>query len=366
MAVTNFAALTSEQKTVWSKDVWSAARDKRFITKFTGTGEDNVIQRITELTKTEKGEKALMFLVADLVGDGVVGDNEREGNEEALQAYDQDITIDMISQQTKNKGKMADQKTCIKFREQSRDKLSYWLADRQDQLAFLTMSGIAYDYKCNGASRTNSQFPTLAFASDVSAPTTNRHVNWNGTALEAGNTASIASTYLPTYKMLVQLGTFARDHYIKPIMAGGKEYYVLFVRPGTMAQLKTDTSYLQAITNAMPRGKENPFFTGGVTTVDGLVIHETRYVYCNVGATTKWGSGSTVNGTRSLLCGSQALGMCDLGAPDWVEKGFDYYSKQGISIDKMLGFLKPKYHSIYDGTVEDFGIVACDHYLPFV
>jgi len=73
MAITNFSALTTDQKTVWSKDVWSAAREKRFITKFTGKGEDNVIQRITELTKTEKGEKALMFLVADLVGDGVIG-----------------------------------------------------------------------------------------------------------------------------------------------------------------------------------------------------------------------------------------------------------------------------------------------------
>jgi hypothetical protein len=29
----------------------------------------------------------------------------------------------------------------------------------------------------------------------------------------------------------------------------------------------------------------------------------------------------------------------------------------------MLGFLKPKFYSIYDGSVEDFGIVAVDHYL---
>lgn len=55
MAQTNFAALTSQQKIVWSRQVWQSARDQMFLKKFIGTGEDSVIQRITELTKTEKG-----------------------------------------------------------------------------------------------------------------------------------------------------------------------------------------------------------------------------------------------------------------------------------------------------------------------
>lgn len=72
MALTNFAALTAEQKMVWSKDLWKQARDLTFINKFMGSS-DSVIQRITELTKTEKGEKVIMHLLADLVEDGVVG-----------------------------------------------------------------------------------------------------------------------------------------------------------------------------------------------------------------------------------------------------------------------------------------------------
>lgn len=52
---TNFAGLTSKQKLVWSRDVWSAARDKMFIKKFIGSDENSMIQRVTELTKTEKG-----------------------------------------------------------------------------------------------------------------------------------------------------------------------------------------------------------------------------------------------------------------------------------------------------------------------
>jgi hypothetical protein len=103
MALTNFSALTAEQKLVWSKDLWAAARDMAFITKFTG-GSDSVIQRITELTKTEKGEKVIMHLLADLVEDGVVGDDERENMEEEMKTYNDTITIDLISHGLRQKG----------------------------------------------------------------------------------------------------------------------------------------------------------------------------------------------------------------------------------------------------------------------
>ena len=365
---TNFAGLTTKQKLVWSRDVWSAARDKMFIKKFVGSDENSMSQRVTELTKTEKGEQMIMFLVADLVGDGVVGDNEREGMEEDMQSYEQIITIDLISHGVKNKGKMADQKTVIKFREHAKDKLSYWLANRLDQLAFLTMSGISYAYSTNGSTRASNAFANLAFASNVSTPTTKRSLMWTGSALATSNTANITTSCLPSYKMITQLVAYAKDHYIKPLMSGGKEYYVLLVKPGTLAALKNDTDYKNAVINAAPSGKNNPFFTGATVTLDGVVIHEHNMVYSTTGlaTTSKWGKADPgyVDGTRSLFCGAQALGMADIGAPEWDEKTFQYGSQTGINVDKMFGFLKPKFYSIYDKSVEDFGLIAVDHYLP--
>ncbi len=55
--------------------------------------------------------------------------------------------------------------------------------------------------------------------------------------------------------------------------------------------------------------------------------------------------------------------MADIGTPEWDEKSFQYGSQQGINVDKMFGLLKPKFFSIYDLSVEDFGIVTVDHYL---
>ncbi|MFT3815258.1 MAG: N4-gp56 family major capsid protein [Acidovorax sp.] len=363
---TNFAGLTPIQKVNWARETWSAARDQMFIKNFTGKGSNNVIQRITELSKTEKGDQCIFQLVADLVGDGVIGDNEREGNEEAMQSYSQIITIDQISNSVKDKGKLADQRTVINFREEGRDKLSFWLAQRCDQLAFLTMSGISYAFKNNGAPRVGSPFPNLNFAADVRAPSAKRSLMWDGTSLQFSATGSITNAFVPKYSMIVDAIAYAKERYIKPLMSGGKPYYVMFLAPGTLAALKKDPDYQRAVVAvATNSGTDSPWFTGATVTVDGAVLHEHNLVYTTKGAAagSKWGSGGNVNGTRTLLCGAQALGMADLGPGDWVEKLFQYDSQVGLNIDKMLGLLKPQFYSIYDQSVEDFGLLTIDHYI---
>lgn len=65
MALTNFGLLTSEQKTVWSMDLWKQARNHSFINRFLGKGPNSLIQHITELKKSEKGARAVITLLAD-------------------------------------------------------------------------------------------------------------------------------------------------------------------------------------------------------------------------------------------------------------------------------------------------------------
>ena len=59
MALTNFSLLTDEQKTVWSMDLWEQARNQSFINKFIGDDDNSIIQRVGELTKTAKGNRAV-------------------------------------------------------------------------------------------------------------------------------------------------------------------------------------------------------------------------------------------------------------------------------------------------------------------
>jgi len=371
MAVTNYGALTNEAKTVWARDVWKAARNYQFMNRYMGDGPSAMIQRITELTKDERGARAVITLVADLEGDGVAGDRTLEGNEEAKKAYDQVIQIDQLRHANKHEGRMAEQKSVVRFRENSRDVLAYWLADRYDQQAFLTLSGVSYGVKTNGATRVGSDFPYLSYAAGVTAPTSNRIRQWDeGTkSLVASNQAGLVNGAIGTgdyvsWNMLIEAKAYAKDNYIKPIRGDeGMEVYNVFMTPRSMAKLKLDADFLAAYRNAMKRSASNDLFTGSdVIYVDGLAIREYRHVYNTTGLTSgnKWGASGTVDGNRVLLCGAQALGYADIGTPEWVEKGFDYDNQQGISVGKIAGMLKPVFRSETSGQDEDFGVLAID------
>lgn len=101
---------------------------------------------------------------------------------------------------------MADQKSVVSFREESRDKLAYWLADRIDQLAFLTLAGIDYSKRNAGGVRVGSDLPYLEFAQDVTAPSAKRYARWDGASnkvLSWGTgSSSVAAADTPTWGML--------------------------------------------------------------------------------------------------------------------------------------------------------------------
>ena len=371
-ALTNFAALTTEQKTVWSRDMWKVARNNSFIFKFAGTGHNSMVQRITDLTKNEKGARAVITLIADLEGDGVMGDFTLEGNEEAIKSYDQVIQLDQLRHANRQAGRMADQRSIVNFRKESRDVLGYWMGDRLDQLAFLTLSGEAYTQTNRGGTRpvlgggnTGLNFSELAFASDVSAPTAGRYMRWDATTgLEAGDTTAVTTADTLSYKALVELKAYAKENYIRGIKTGGgEEVYHVFVTPTGMAKLKLDPDYLANVRSAGVRGGKNELFAGTTSVmVDGLVIHEYRHVYNTSGAAApnKWGGAGDVDGQAVLFCGAQALAFADIGDAEWVEKGFDYENQKGISAGKICGLLKSKFHSNYSGDVQDFGVIRMD------
>ena len=378
MANTNFAALTSEQLTIWSRDFWRVARNMSFVNQFAGAGTNAMVQRISELTQSEKGARAVLTLLADMTGDGIVGDNTLEGNEESLRAFDITVTIDQLRFANRLSGRLADQKSVVNFREHSRDALAYAMADRMDQLAFLTLSGIGYNLKNNGALRpsmnSGQNLNDLEFASEVSAPTSNRHRRVDATnGIVAGDVTALEATDKLGYKNIVDLKAFAKDNYIRGLRgAGNDETYHLFVTPQVMADLKLDSDFLANVRQAGVRGPQSSLFSGSSSLmVDGIMIHEFRHVFNTTGALTgtssnagaagyKGGANADVNYSRCIFAGAQALAMADIGIPEIVEDTFDYGNQNGISIGKIFGLKKPKYHSDVSGQVEDFGVIALD------
>tara|TARA_Y100000389_G_scaffold67154_2_gene63399 strand:+ start:4208 stop:5329 length:1122 start_codon:yes stop_codon:yes gene_type:complete len=368
---TNFSTLSATQLQAWSRDFWRVARNNSFINQFAGTGSNAMVQRITELTKTQKGTKANLTLLADMTGDGVTGDHDLEGNEERLRAYDISIQLDQLRFANRLAGRLTDQKTVVNFREQSRDALAYAMADRIDQMAFLTLSGISYAYKNNGADRpvlaTGQNLSALEFASDVTSPSANRHFRWDYSGTDGATSSLVASgsgdsddVDKMSYRCIVEAKAKAKDLYIRGMRGtGNQEMYHMFVTPKQMVDLKLDSDFLANVRNAGVRGSGNTLFAGSNSLmVDGVMIHEFRHVCNDSQQAVKWGSAAEHG--AALFCGAQALAMADIGVADVVEESFDYGNQHGISIGKIFGLRKPIFNTDVSGTVEDFGVIRID------
>jgi len=372
MTATDFYAGQPYNKDAWGHKAYDEYKEMFFFTGMLGEGENAIIEHITELSKNNKGEAgAWLKLICDVHGGGVVGDNTMEGRERELEASWLRCNFDQIRNAMITKGRKAEQKSVIDTRKQFRKKMARWLAEVYEDQAVLTASGISYAFNTDGSARVTpagqDNWTDLDYAADVSAPTTNRHVRWSSasSSLVAGDTTAVIAGDTATYGIIPELEALAKTRRITPIRIGGNEHYVWLIHTNTMARLWRDSDFRSIVVNAGSRGNENPIFKGAFTTMNGLIIKPYNRTFNTLGAASgsKWGAASTINGSRSLLLGAQALGMVDLGAMNWEEDTKDYGSRWGLSVDKMGGFIKAKFKDSFTGTVEDFSTIAVDHAL---
>lgn len=360
MATTAFGALSAAQKKIWAMDIMLANRENAFWVQngFMSDGSNSPIQRVKELTRTDAGDECIMQLVPDLVGDGVAGDSQLTGNEEAMFQDAIRIRIDQIRHGVKKKGKMDEQRTIIRFREQARDKLGYWAGRITDEMLFLTAAGIAFSKNLDGSTRSSTTLPQLTFANDVVAPSSGR-TKFAGAAT---STATLTNTEKMSWNLIIQAQAQAKRKLMKPIRAGGKDHYAVVMSTEQARDLRSDSTYQTNVGRAAPRGPQNPLFTNAMAVIDGVVLYEHNRVPTTLGLASgsKWGSGSTLDGAQALLLGAQAVGLAQLGDPAYEESDVnDYKNQPGIGIGMMLGTVKPQFVSQADsGTKQDFGVIS--------
>jgi hypothetical protein len=369
MAATDYGAMQDEQRYAWGLKAYEEYQEKFFFTGMLGQGESAIIEHVTELSKNNKGESGAYFhLIPRLTGGGIFGDNQMDGRERSAEAHWQKITYDQLRNALINKGRLSDQKSVIKLRKTYRPLLGGWLADAWEDQAILTASGISYAFNTDGSPRVTpagqDDWTELDYAADVRAPSANRHVRWDASqGLVAGDTDAVDAADTPVYDMIPEIKAFAKNKRIPPLKIGKKNWHLWLLAEDSMAKLWRNADFRSCIIGADQRGSNHAIFHGAVTTMNGLIIRPYERVYTTRGAASgsKWGGAGTVNGTRSLIMGAQALALADLGVPEWEEETKDYRNRQGFGIAKMGGWLKPQFPSSYDGgSEEDFSIVAFD------
>jgi hypothetical protein len=109
MATTDFGALSTLQKTIYTLKTFKQGHDDSFFGSNGFMGEmssdgSKPIHMVEELTETERGTEAVLPMRADLTGGGVVGDNTLDDNEEALNVDSQTIRVDQLRNGVKSRG----------------------------------------------------------------------------------------------------------------------------------------------------------------------------------------------------------------------------------------------------------------------
>src|SRR5689334_14245463 len=110
MSFTPLGAQLPEQQRAWVRESIRVFRENFFFQKFTGESENSIVQVVNELKKTPDGDRAMIGLVQDMKGSGIVGDNDIDGRREMLESDWVEIHCDQIRQGVSSKGRVDDQR----------------------------------------------------------------------------------------------------------------------------------------------------------------------------------------------------------------------------------------------------------------
>lgn len=345
MATTDYPVNHPLAVKLWSRKLFREALKQTFMKKFMGEGSDSMIQVLND-TKKGAGDRITVGLRMQLSGAGIEGDSTLEGNEEALTTYSDNLLINQLRHSVRTAGRMSEQRVNFSVREEARMGLVDWWADRIDTALLNQLAGNTgqADTKYTGHNATV-------------APSSDNIYYANGVANES-QVASATTSNTMKLKFIDYAIEKAKTSTtpIRPVKIDGKEYYVLFLHPYQIVDLRTDAAtsggWFDIQKAAMQGGdiSNNPIFTGAMGVYNGVIIHESTRV-----------PAVTANVYRGVLCGAQAATLAfgqgyGENQMEWFEELFDYGNQFGVSAGLIWGAKKTVFNS------KDFGTVVISTY----
>lgn len=335
MATTTYGVNHPLAVKIWQKELMKESLKKTSVYQFMGPGSNSLIQVKNDLSK-QAGDRIRFGLRMQLTGDGVVGDDTLEGNEESLVTYSDNIFINQTRHAVRSDGKMSEQRVPFSVRAESRDGLADWFADKFDSSFFNQMAG---NTAVTAANKIGHNTVTAPDAGHLLLPSA---------ATEAALSASTADYFsLSLLDQAVEMAKTAAVP-IRPIDLGrGMKRYVVFLHPYQVTQLRTGTAtnqWFDIQKQAMAGGQvtNNPIFTGALGEYNGVVLHENTRVPVGV---------NNASSRRAIFCGAQAAAMAfgqgyggSLGF-SWKEELFDYQNQLGVAASAIWGVKKTIFNS---------------------
>lgn len=358
MATTNFGVNHPLARKLWSEKLFREALKETYIGRFIGTGNTSLIQMLQDTSKGA-GDTVHVGLRMQINGAGVAGDNTLEGNEEALSFYRDSLVIDQIRNAVRSNGRASDQRVPYSMREEARMALSDWMSNMMDQAFFNQICGNTGETDTRKTGMMSAVAPTAAASA---ADGISRIIVGGGQAAEGSLSAT--TTHAVTLRDLdvavARAKTMAPS--FKPIRLKGEDYFVAFLHPYQIYQLRGQTNSGQwaDIQKAAIQGGNitgNPIFTGATGVYNGTIIHEAS----RIPNTTGMADNSAYR--RGAFCGAQAAAVAfgqDNSATrtTWDEELFDYGNQLGVAAGVLWALKK----TVFNNT--DFATIALSGYAP--
>lgn len=353
MATTDFPVNHPLAVKIWSKKIAREALKETMASKFMGTSSNNLIQVFDDTSKGS-GDRIRVPLRMQLSGRGVGETEALEGNEEALSTFFDDVVINDLAHAVRSKVTIDAQRVPFSVREECRMGIQDWYADRIDTSLANQLAGFT------GQADTLYTGLNAPVAPSVGTGANRRWIIRSAGATpgtEGDHTAetSLSTTDTFSLRLLDRAVAIAKTSspLIRPIKVGSQSYYVCFLHPWQVRDLRTNTNtgdWLDLQKSAMSGGEiqENPIFTGALGVYNGVVLHEWTRLPSGIGA-------NSANTRRAVFAGAQA---CSLAwgkgyseAPNYVEDTFDYDRQFGVSVQTIMGAKKMVFNGLDFSTI---------------
>lgn len=346
MAATSFGVNDPLAVKLWSKKLTVEVLKETWIMNFAGTNSDSMVQ-IKDETQKSAGDKITYGLRMQLVSAGVQGDGTLEGNEESLVTYSDAVLINQLRNAVRSAGRMSQQRVPFSVRDEALSGLRDWYADRFDASGFNQL--------CGYTPQTNTSYT----GNNATIGTDAAHQKFVGGAVAGDQAIVLANVFgLAVIDAAVETAKILTPA-IRPVRSGGREYYLGFLHPIQVTDMRVTTStgqWLDIQKAAMTGGEvdDNPIFDGSLGVYNGVILHSDYRVTQGVNSVTPTNPVTTVR--RAVLAGAQALMLAygrdnGPGRFTWVEELFDYENELGVSVGCIYGMKKTVFNSADFATV---------------
>lgn len=350
----NTAAQTGLKVQKWDDQFFREYIQDNPFRPYMGSDANSIIQ--VKEDQVGRYQKVTYALLNSLSNAGVTGSNTLEGNEEAMDSRSFSVTVDKLRNGVRVP-EIDQQYSAIDLRNAARPLLMDWAMDigatQRIIDALHSINGTAYASASEGAKDAwlVDNADRVFFGANAGSAASGDHSA--GLALCDTTADKLSASLLSTFKR----AALTASPKIKPIRVGrlNRRYYVAFVHPRAMADLKGDDTLQNAQKDVIIRNENNRLFQGGDVEWDGIIVHEVDRmpVLSGVGA-------ASADVSPVFFCGAQAVAHAIAKRWRSVTEEFDYGDKQGVAVETIDAIAKMQFGSGSGDTddLKDHGLLT--------